>query len=249
MKKNVLFMLFGMIIATVTIVIADNLNASEIDYRDTKVDQALDTLYQRTTATEYDGSIEVTPSTTQQTLSTTNKLLKSDITINAIPSTFKELTQNTTVAANKLLSGVTAYDNNGNLITGSLSVSSSDGAAFVSSGWKKGASWNNSGFTDVHYIDTEYVTWDNQVITINKDCTLYITSTIKNTDAPSAAPKYTLYKNSTAILSLTGDKTASSLNRNALTVSLKAGDTLYASMYGGGGNPSIFVTAATIVNN
>ena len=79
MKKNVLFMLFGMIIATVTIVIADNLNASEIDYRDTKVDQALDTLYQKTTATEYDGSIEVTPSTAQQTLQpiTTSSLWRS----------------------------------------------------------------------------------------------------------------------------------------------------------------------------
>ncbi len=120
MKKNILFMFIGMFIMAGIVVAADNLSASEVDYRDTKVDQALDTLYQRSTYTEYDGSTEVTPSATQQTLSTNNKLLKNNITINAIPSTFKELTQTTTVTANNLISGITAYDNNGNLITGTM---------------------------------------------------------------------------------------------------------------------------------
>ena len=109
--KNPLFtFIFGIVLCGTVVVIADNLNASEIDYKETNVESALDTLYQRSTYTEYSGSTEVTPSTTSQTLSTNDKLLKSNITINAIPNTFKELTQATTVEANKLLSGVTAYN-------------------------------------------------------------------------------------------------------------------------------------------
>lgn len=89
--KNPIFVfLLGIIVAESINVIADTLSASEIDYRDTKVDQALDTLYQRSNYTEYDGSVVVTPSEVQQTLETNDKLLKSNITIQAIPTSYLE---------------------------------------------------------------------------------------------------------------------------------------------------------------
>ncbi len=50
-KSRIFIFVLGMIISTSIYVVADNLLASEVDYRDTKVDQALDTLY--TTATTY----------------------------------------------------------------------------------------------------------------------------------------------------------------------------------------------------
>ena len=45
MKKNILFMIFGMAIMAAITIGVYAINASEIDYRNTKVDQALDTLY------------------------------------------------------------------------------------------------------------------------------------------------------------------------------------------------------------
>ena len=47
MKKNILLVLLGMVIMAGTMVIADTLNASEIDYKETNVGQALDSLYTR----------------------------------------------------------------------------------------------------------------------------------------------------------------------------------------------------------
>ena len=45
MKKNILFMIFGMAIMAAITIGVYAINASEIDYRNTKVDQALDALY------------------------------------------------------------------------------------------------------------------------------------------------------------------------------------------------------------
>ena len=67
-------------------------------------------------------SASYTPTTTVQTLSTNDKYMNGNITIGAIPSNYKELSTATTVTANKLLSGETAYDNNGNLITGNINT-------------------------------------------------------------------------------------------------------------------------------
>ena len=122
MKKIIFVYILGILTATCIYVVAEGLTASDVEYKNTTVGSALDTLYQRSTYTEYSGDTIVTPSTIAQTLETNNKLLKSNITIDAIPSTYKELSTATTVAANKLLNGETAYDNFGNLITGNLST-------------------------------------------------------------------------------------------------------------------------------
>ena len=121
MKKGYIFsFIFGLMVATTVTVVASNLNASEIDYKNTKVSDALDTLYQRSTYTEYNGTTTITPSTEIQTLNTNNKLLKNNLTINAIPSTYKNLSTVTDFTASDLIYGKTAYNSNGELITGSI---------------------------------------------------------------------------------------------------------------------------------
>ena len=112
------FIITAIIFTEIGVLATNSINATEVTYKGETLDKTLDTLYQRSTYTEYSGLTTVTPTTTEQILSTNNKLLKSDITIGAIPSSYKNLSTTTTVTANKLLSGETAYDNLGNLITG-----------------------------------------------------------------------------------------------------------------------------------
>ena len=83
----------------------------------TNVQEAIDVLYSKVKPA-YTGTTTFTPTETVQTILTNGKLLNSDITINAIPSTYKYLEESTSVDASKLLSGETAYDNLGNYITG-----------------------------------------------------------------------------------------------------------------------------------
>ncbi len=120
--KNPIFMfILGAIIFSSITVIATNIVASDVTYSDTTVDAALDNLYSKAKPT-YTGNITFTPSDTIQTILTNNKVMTSDITINAIPSTYKNLTTTTDVDSSKLLGGVKAYSNDGELITGNLST-------------------------------------------------------------------------------------------------------------------------------
>ena len=127
--KNSLFtfILGGILFSGVTY--AATVLANSISYDNTNsglsannVQGAIDELYNKanTSYDEYSGTTTYTPSTSTQTISTNNKLMKSDITINPIPSSYKNLSSNTTVNANNLANGVTAYNNNGQLITGTL---------------------------------------------------------------------------------------------------------------------------------
>ena len=72
-------------------------------------------------------------------------ILGSNITIDPIPTKYKELTTTTTVTANTLLSGKTAYDNLGNLITGNISTDCIMGSFTPSAGYQI-SSFNPSFF-------------------------------------------------------------------------------------------------------
>jgi hypothetical protein len=180
-------MFIGMIIMAGIVVVADNLSASEVDYKETNVESALDTLYQRSTYTEYDGNTTITPSSTSQTLPTNNKLLKSDITIDAIPSTFMELAQTTTVTADKLLSGETAYNNLGELITGSMTNGCVNGS-FVCT-----TCTTSSGQLIVNFNPSVFVLYTNVQENGNSiDVTYYYNRSINSTKVINAnsSPKY-----------------------------------------------------------
>ena len=127
-KSNIFSFLLGAVIFSgITGVTAYTILASDVGFtpknNSWKVDNlsdAIDDLYAKAKPT-YTGTTTFTPTTSNQVIATGNKILTSDITINAIPSTYKNLTTTTTATANDLLSGKTAYDNLGNLITGNLS--------------------------------------------------------------------------------------------------------------------------------
>lgn len=121
MKKYILAILITAIICITGTVIASNYLASEIAYKDTTVENALNDLYSKVKP-EYDGELSFTPSESEQTITTANKLLTSNITIGAIPNEYKKLTTETDVESNKLLNGVKAYNSNGELITGTIST-------------------------------------------------------------------------------------------------------------------------------
>lgn len=131
MKKTIFGMFLG-IVVTLSVVGVYALTASEIEYKNDKsVEDAIDALY-GSVKPEYTGSTTVTPSTTAQTLSTENKVLTSDITVSAIPSNYKDLTSASDFSASDLLSGKKAYNNLGELITGTASITG-EGTY-----WKKG---------------------------------------------------------------------------------------------------------------
>ena len=120
MKKTVLTLLIGLVIGIAGTVIASNYLASEIVYNDTTVEDALNELYDRSNASVYTGETSITPTEAEQTISSNGKRFTSDITIGAIPNTYKNLTSNTTVIPERLFEGVTAYNNLGELVTGSI---------------------------------------------------------------------------------------------------------------------------------
>ena len=122
MKKYIIGFIIGAIIFSgISAFATAQILASNISYKNTTVESAIDTLYTKAKP-DYSGDTTFTPTTSSQTIQTNNKILKSDITINPIPSTYKELSTATTVTANDLLNGITAYDNLGNLITGSINT-------------------------------------------------------------------------------------------------------------------------------
>lgn len=118
------FILGALIFGSIGVVSAYNLFASNIGYtpKDSSwnvdnVNDALDDLATKIKP-NYTDIYRVTPSFSEQTLSTKDKTLNDNITVEAIPSTYKNLTSNTTASASDIKTGKTAYDNNGNLITG-----------------------------------------------------------------------------------------------------------------------------------
>ena len=122
MKKNLLILLIGLIVGITGTVIASNYLASEITYNDTTVENALNELYDLSNAAIYTGSTNITPTESEQILNTNGKRLSDNITIGAIPNTYKNLSTETTATSTDILSGKTAYDNLGNLITGGIST-------------------------------------------------------------------------------------------------------------------------------
>ena len=119
MKKGYIisFILGAIIFGSIGVVATTQILSQDVTYGNTNVKAALDTLYTKAKP-DYTGDTTVTPTTSSQTLLTNNKILKSNITIGAIPSTYKNLSTATTVIASKLLVGETAYNNLGELITG-----------------------------------------------------------------------------------------------------------------------------------
>ena len=95
----------------------------------TNVKEALDYLYDNQKTYEYyNGNYDITPTFDKQTLSTNNKILTKDITINAIPSSYKVLSSTTTAENNNILDGYTAYNSNGDLLTGTISTNCVSGS-------------------------------------------------------------------------------------------------------------------------
>ena len=105
MKKGyiVSFILGAIIFSGVTVLATNAINANEVTYKNTTLDSALDTLYERSTYTEYAGSV--------------------NITINPIPPTYKELnTLTNELTSSDLLSGKQAYKADGTIVNGNVST-------------------------------------------------------------------------------------------------------------------------------
>ena len=135
----------------------------------------------------------VTPTTSQQVLPTNGKYISSDITINAIPSSYKELTTTTTVAANKLLNGETAYDNLGNLITGTISTNCVKGTYHHAAN----TNWNiDFGITPTRFFLT-YVLTNNRLVYYDGSTIYnfigYTTSSIEKVDTKTGTISGTSY--------------------------------------------------------
>ena len=155
--KNYLltFILGGIIFSGLTVFAEYVITADKIEYSaNTSVKDKIDDLYTKVKPA-YTGSLEVTPSANTQILYTKNKLLNSNISINPIPSTYKNLITTTTATQQDILSGKTAYDNNGNLITGSVSADCIKGSfvwndSYSTNGYKV-ASFNPAFFAITSY--------------------------------------------------------------------------------------------------
>lgn len=129
LKSKIFSFLLGAILFGDVGVLAGTMLAEDISFHPVNdnwqvnnIGEALDDLYDKVKP-EYNGITQITPTTSTQTLYTKDKILNNNIIVSAIPSTYKNLSTNTTVSANNLLKGYTAYDNNGNLITGNISSS------------------------------------------------------------------------------------------------------------------------------
>ena len=123
--KNPIFtFVFGAILfLSMGYVVASSIKSDEIVFEPTDKDwhvetakEAIDNLKYIVNST-YTGSTEITPSTTSQTLATQNKYLNKNIKINAIPSDYHILGA-TTAANTDIINGITAYNSQGQLISG-----------------------------------------------------------------------------------------------------------------------------------
>ena len=131
-KNNLLGFILGAIIFSGIGAYAEYIiTADKVEYApNISIKDKVDDLYTKVKPS-YTEATSITPSTTMQTLQTNNKLLNSDITINPIPSTYKNLTTTTDVNANNLLSGVKAYTSDGTLVTGNVSTDCVSGSFVV----------------------------------------------------------------------------------------------------------------------
>ena len=83
-----------------------------------------------------------------------------NITIHPIPSTYKRLDTTTTATSSDIVSGKTAYDNSGNLITGT-SINTTFTTYLIADNSSSGASaiqLKNSGFTKFKYTSYQNAT-------------------------------------------------------------------------------------------
>ena len=128
--KIIISLLIGIVIgSTLTAYAAYSYHAKEVEYTPENknfnvndVESALNKLYENVNYEEYTGNINIIPSEVNQTVNTKDKILKNNIVLEAIPNEYKKLPITTSAASNHIISGKTAYDNNGNLITGNIST-------------------------------------------------------------------------------------------------------------------------------
>ena len=103
------------------------------------------------TINTYNGTTNVTPTTSSQTIETGSKYVGSNITVGAIPSLYKNLSTTTTALASDLLSGKTAYNSSGELITGNISNNCVSGSFVCGDGCV-----GSSGQTILSYIPSKW---------------------------------------------------------------------------------------------
>ena len=212
-KSHLFAFVLGLVVAGSIGVVASGILAQDITYGNTNVKAALDTLYSKVKP-DYTGNTTVTPTNQEQTLFTNNKVLKSNITVGAIPSTYKNLTTSTTVTENNLLNGIKAYDNNGNLITGNISTDC------VSGTYNKPANsqWNiNLGFIPLKYT----LIWNNAqgavVVNYNQSWSnIYISSLY---DSNVLVYNYLTISNNSIVSNFT---TSASSYKNSLSIQYMA---------------------------
>ena len=83
------FIIGAILFSGITLVVATTVSSHDVTYKNTTVEDAIDDLYTKAKP-EYNGTTTITPTTSEQVLSTNDKILRSDITIGAIPSIYQE---------------------------------------------------------------------------------------------------------------------------------------------------------------
>ena len=140
-KSNIFSFILGLIISGGTVyavtisavnVSYDNSNShlKDVNNNDvTNVNDAIDALYTKANAQgpeTYTGSYSYTPSTSVQTVYTANRFLLNNLTINAIPSNYKDVTTSTVSSADDIIKGKKAFLSNGSLVDGNRDECVSD---------------------------------------------------------------------------------------------------------------------------
>ena len=160
-KKFLFGFILGALIFGTTGVIAATILANNVSYDDTSsglnvnnVQDAIDALNTKANNRydEYDGATTYTPNSNTQTILTNNKLMKSDITINPVPSSYKNLSTTTTALASDIVSGKTAYNNSGTLITGTndKKYNESEYTAYGNTRYNAGLAANESAISSTY---------------------------------------------------------------------------------------------------
>ena len=136
--KNYLlsFILGGIIFSGLTVFAEYVITADKIEYSaNTSVKDKIDDLYTKVKP-NYTGNTEVTPSSNTQTLYTNNKILNSNIIINAVPSQFVDISASTITNSSDIAADKVAFK--------------ADGTKLIGSGCVKG-SFNHSANSDLSY--------------------------------------------------------------------------------------------------
>ncbi len=122
--KNYLlsFILGGIVFSGITVFAEYVVTADKIEYaNNVSVKDKIDDLYTKVKPV-YTGETTITPTTSEQTLYTSDKILKSNVTINKIPSNYKNINDTTNFTASDLKLGEKAYNSSGKLIIGTYTV-------------------------------------------------------------------------------------------------------------------------------